>query len=83
MLKQSLREIDDGRFKDIVNAMNVHEICGDCDHFNLSLKDQGKGYRCKCMPSCIADTLSDKLISYMNWKLGWIDEKDHLKNIGI
>lgn len=81
MLKESLCDIEGGRFKNIINAMNVEEVCGKCDHFNLSINDPSEGYRCKCMPSCIADTLSSKLISYLNWKLGWIDEKDHMKNI--
>jgi len=73
-----LREIDAGRFGKLLRALEVTEECGRCDHFNLSVNDPDKGYRCYCESSCIAATLSPRLISYLNWKLGWITQGKHL-----
>jgi hypothetical protein len=78
----ALLAIDDGRFSAIFKAMKVVPECLACDFFNLSLKDPEKRYMCCCAPTCIAATLSPRIISYINWKLGWITEKEHDKNIG-
>lgn len=82
-LQTALIDIEDGRFKNIINALEIKEVCGECDHFNLSIQDPREGYRCKCTPSCIAATLNTSVISYLNYKLGWIDELAHFENLGI
>ena len=78
-LRIKLCEIDNGRFEDIIHAVKLTDVCQDCDSFNMSVKDQRKAYRCHCMPSCIAATLNTRLVSYLNWKLGWISQEDHMK----
>lgn len=82
-IKIKLCEIDGGRFKDIIQALDITDVCGRCNYFNLSINDRTKGYRCHCTGSCIAATLHTKLISYLNWKMGWITEKQHNVNCGI
>ncbi len=79
----ALCEVDNGRFEDIIHVIKFTDSCAECDHFNLSINDWRRGYRCKCMPLCAAATLSKELISYLNWKLNWIDERQHLANLGI
>lgn len=82
-LRIALYEIDDGRFKDILHVLKFNDSCSKCDFFNLSIKDERWRYRCNCMPSCIAATLHPNAVSYLNWKLGWIDNEEHLLNMGI
>lgn len=81
--KEKLLEIDAGRFIGIINTLDVQDICAECDHFNPTIKDTRKGYRCKCMPSCIAVTLHPFLQSYLWHKLNWIDQDEHYRNIGL
>lgn len=75
-----LCEIDYPRFVKIIEALQIDDTCIKCDFFNLSIKDQRQQYRCKCSPSCIADTLHPRLISYFNWKLGLITQEEHFEN---
>lgn len=82
-LRLALCDIDHGRFEDVIQVLKFSDSCSSCDFFNLAIKDITQGYRCKTMPTCIAATLHPNLISYLNWKLGWIDEGEHLVNIGI
>lgn len=82
-LHAALCEIDNGRFKKIIHALKPGDSCSSCHSFNLSVKDIWKQYRCRCMPSCVAATLHPDLISYLNWKMGWIRESEHLFNIGV
>lgn len=81
--KIRLLEIEDGRFSGIINALNVHDYCAECAYFNPTINDTSKGYRCKCVPSCIAATLHPDLQSYLWHKLGWIDQDTHHRNIGL
>jgi len=82
-LRIALCECDNNRFDDIIHALEIGDKCSSCDFFNLAIKDKKQQYRCRCMPSCIAATLHPNAVSYLNLKLGWIDEKEHLSNIGI
>ncbi len=82
-LKKSLYAIDNGRFKDIINVLDVSDECATCDFFNLTIKNERHQHRCKCMSSCIAATLHPDVISYLNWKLEWISANKHLINVGI
>jgi hypothetical protein len=82
-LKTELSNIDEGRFKEIVSLFDVRDICGECGYFNLSIKDPMQRYRCNVMGSCIAATINHDMRSYLCWKMGWIDEAEHHKNIGI
>lgn len=82
-LKFDLCEIDDGRFEDIVHAIGVQDICGQCGYFNPTIQDQRQRYRCYVMPRCIAATMHPHMQSYLWRKLGWIDEAAHHRNIGL
>ena len=82
-LKDQLKAIDNGRFNKIIEALDVKDICIECNHFNYTLNDIRKGYRCKCTPSCIAATLHPDLQSYLLMKINVIDKKEHLHNLGI
>ena len=72
-LRIALCEIDGGRFKDIIHTFIISDECAKCDYFNLSINDPNQRYRCRCSPSCIAATLHPDLVSYLNWKLGWVN----------
>ena len=71
-LAQTLSNFEDGRWKNIIEAIGVKDCCGECNYFNLSINDPSKGYRCYCSPFCIAATLNKEIIELMNEKLGWI-----------
>jgi len=71
-LKLFLCELESGRFKDIIHTLSVRDICSECDYFNPTIKDISKGYRCHCIPRCIAATLHPELQEYLWVKLGWI-----------
>lgn len=79
-LRMALCEIDNGRFDDIIHVLKFTDSCSSCGYFNLAAKDR---YRCRCAPLCIAATLHPDLISYINWKRGWIDENEYLANMAI
>ena len=80
-----LCEIDPGRFDDVIHALDgICKHCKKCAYFNLSLPNIGLNlYRCRVAGSCPAATLHPELVSYFNWKLGWISEKDHLNKLGL
>jgi hypothetical protein len=71
-LKDSLRQIEDHRFANIIDALTISDICSQCDFFNRSINDPKLRYRCHCMGSRIDATLHDDMILYLNKKLGWI-----------
>jgi hypothetical protein len=71
-LADKIKQIDGDRFVKIIDAMNVKDICAQCDYFNLSIRNPKMQYRCYVACSCIAATLSEVLIIYINKKLGWI-----------
>ena len=75
-LKQSLCEIDNGRFLKVINTFSISDACSKCDYFNLTIQNKRQAYRCRCSPSCIAATLHPEIVSYLNWKLGWIKDTD-------
>lgn len=78
--KIALLEIDNGRFEDMIHALNVVKECEQCGFFNPA---KSEIYRCYCIGSCIAATLHPNLQSYLRWKLGWQDEAAHLATIGL
>ena len=82
-LRIALRECDNNRFHDIIQALSIRDACSVCGYFNLAITDELQRYRCRCMPNCIAATLHPDLVSYLNLRLGWIDEKEHWSNIGM
>lgn len=82
-LKLDLCEIDNGRFEDVVHAIGVKDVCGQCGYFNPTIKDPMKRCRCYTMPGCIAATLHPNLQSYLWWKLGWIEEAEHHANLSL
>jgi hypothetical protein len=81
-LKLDLCAIDNGRFEDVIHTLDVKPICGECDYFNSTIQDPDKRYRCHTTPACIAATLHPRLQSYLQMKLGWIDQRQHLENLG-
>ena len=79
--KQRLKEIDNGRFAKLIDAIDVTEECQQCFYLNPKVTDPGMGYRCRCVGSCIAVTLSNEVKSYLFWKLGEITEEQHVINV--
>jgi len=76
-----LQEIDGGRFSSLIGSLGVSDKCFMCYYLNPKVLDPGQGYRCKCVGSCMAATLSTELKSYLFWKLGEITELQHRTNI--
>lgn len=66
-LKASLCAIENGRFKEIVEALAVDDICGQCGYF---VPGKTAFYRCNCLGTCIAATLSPKAQAYMLKSIG-------------
>ncbi len=81
VFKQRLKEIDNGRFVDIINPLLIMDACPHCFYLNPKVTDPALGFRCHSIGSCIAATLSDDFKSYLFWKLGEITEEQHLANI--
>jgi hypothetical protein len=82
-LKRKLLDIDNGRFSKIIKAVVVKDICSECFYFMPTITDSMHGYRCRCIPNCIAATLHPHLQSYFWWKLGIIGSKEHKVNLGL
>lgn len=84
-LRIDLCEIDPGRFDNIIHALDgLCGTCKKCAYFNKSLPNDGSNlYRCRVIGSCPAATLHPDVVSYFNWKLGWIPEKQYLQSIGL
>ncbi len=81
--KIALCEVDRGRFEDVIHALHIDEACGKCDYFNKSVNDPRMQYRCYVSGLCIAATLHPHVVSYLNWKLGWITQEQHYVNCRI
>lgn len=64
-LDQRVREIENGRFEKIANAVNFKEVCEKCDSMNPDIKDNRQAYRCFCIGSCPPATLSPRLMNYI------------------
>lgn len=79
-LYKKLIEIDNGRFKTIIETFRIKSICFKCCCFNQKVKN---GYKCACTPSCIGATLHPSVVSYLLWRLNLITEDEHHKNLGI
>lgn len=79
-LRAKLLSVDNGRFKDVLVAIKVKKVCWECAYFIPPAIDPTAGfYRCKCMPLCIATTLSPELLSYLLWKVELLAENDRKK----
>ena len=63
-LYDKLCEVDEGRFKPLIDTLDVKAICESCHHFNNKL-DKTYSYRCRCAGSCIDATLNSKLKDYL------------------
>lgn len=63
--KQSLIEIDDGRFKEIIMALNIKDVCQTCSYFT---KQDGEHYLCHILGKCI-DSLNPEFLEYLKSKL--------------
>ena len=63
---QQLKEIENGRFYDVIRYLNISDHCGRCSFFD---REQPQTYRCACIGSCIGVTLSEKVKSYLIEKL--------------
>jgi hypothetical protein len=65
-LKEQLVAIDNERFKELIEVLEVKDVCFKCHYFNpKQYPDPLDGYRCKCAPYCIAATLHPKLQEYL------------------
>lgn len=76
--KERLCEIEDGRFADIVNVMDIKPVCEDCQAFDDSIP---QGYRCAIAPNCIGATLHKHLKSYFLLRLGKKTHAEHMEYI--
>lgn len=76
-----LKEVDKGRFKKLIDAMDVDDNCENCGFWNYKHKDNL--FRCAVSPSCIGVTLSQELKSYILWQLGEISYEEHMQNLGV
>ena len=77
-LKQRLQEIENGRFKKIIDALEIKDACERCYFFNYKV---GKDYSFRCRIGCLGDIISERLKSYFLWKLGIITEKEYFENL--
>ena len=69
--KERLCKIDNGRFKKLIEVLDVKDVCEDCFSFN---EDHRNSYMCGVVPLCIGRTLSYDLKRYILWTL--YDEED-------
>jgi hypothetical protein len=79
--KQRLKEIDNGRFTKLIDAISVTDECQHCFYLTPKVTNSAMGYRCRCAGSCIAATLSNEVKSYLFWKLGEITKEQHIDNV--
>ena len=79
--KEKLKQIDNGRFTNVLEPLHIQDECFKCYYLNPKITDPREGYRCCCVGSCIAATLSTDLKSYLFWKLNEITEEQHLRNV--
>ncbi len=83
-LKDKLISVDNGRFKDLIESLDVKNICLKCITFNQTLVyDPDIEYRCAVPGKCIGATLRSELISYLLWKVDVKTEKEHMVWIGL
>ena len=80
-MKNQLLAIDDGRFRDIINALHIDDHCAKCYYFMPNITNPRQSYNCRCLGTCIAATLSRKMQQYLWWKLGLITENEYNKQI--
>ena len=64
--KEKLCQIENGRFKKIIECISVVDRCEDCFTFNNDCEDSyDHTYKCKRIPSCIGITLSENMKGYL------------------
>ena len=64
---ERLSLVEGGRFSEVLKGLRVIGVCEECFHFNPTVTDPGKGYRCKTLGSCPAATLSEPVKERL-WK---------------
>jgi len=57
-----LKTLENGRFKLILESVNLKEECFNCSYFNENAKSL---YRCAVMPQCIGISLSSQLKDFL------------------
>ena len=62
---EKLLNVDNGRFKKILEELKLNDMCCECYHFNPNIQDPGQGYRCRISGSCVAATLNSDLIKHL------------------
>lgn len=61
-----LKDVDSGRFCNLLDSLDgLSNVCENCYYFNDKIDDPTKAYRCNCIGSCPAATLSEKLKKYL------------------
>lgn len=78
--KLKLSQIDNGCYIGLIAAFEFRDACSDCYAFSPLQRDPGMQYRCRCLGSCPAETLSKEMKSYLWWKLGVISREQHVAN---
>ena len=63
-LYEELCQVDDGRFKPLIDTLNVTDTCRGCHYFDNNI-DKQYSYRCHCLGSCIDATVSRQLKEYL------------------
>jgi hypothetical protein len=61
-LKEDLSNIDNGRFRKLIEAMDVKDVCYNCRSFNPKVMT---AYVCAISGYCIGHTLSEDLLAYL------------------
>ena len=72
--------MENGRFKRLIDAINISDECFKCCYFNFKEKCHNK---CASIPTCFGSTLSRSTKSYLLWKLGIITQDEHFQRIGF
>ena len=81
-LQERLYKIDEGAFAQMISLFDIKDKCEWCCSFNKLLGANAQE-PCDLFPLCIGTCLSNELLSYLNYKLGNITEKEHYKNSGV
>lgn len=76
-LKDELVLIDGGKFKNVIEALDIRENCRDCRYFSPKSQRNGVGHSCRKTPTCIGETLSKPMLRYIWLKLGMISEYEY------
>lgn len=73
---QLLKELDNGKFSNLINSIELKDDCFNCRFFSKSFVNE---YPCKIPPNCIGATIEKSLRYYFIWKLNIITKEQYFK----